>query len=224
MAGVLNILFDLALLPARSWIAKIHVKQVVAGHSREAGVDLPLLAHANPINSRAHVVVDPTPRNAAQHPERMIMGVKQHLMGLKKIGAKKKRAAVRQLEVRHLQLDPLAADDRPILAPVKLERLSRLKDQRNKRPAPAGLLFALPVSFPGASKGGDATIRALIAKGDQIRMQLFERPFLLAWLARFRLQPVRQLISKYIQFAWPIRNLELRFDNVRAQIFADRVA
>jgi hypothetical protein len=34
-----------------------------------------------------HVVVDSTPRNAAQHPERMIMGVEQHLVGVKKIGA-----------------------------------------------------------------------------------------------------------------------------------------
>src|SRR5271166_6880874 len=98
MAGVLNILFDLALLPARRRIAEFRVKQVVAGHSRETSVDLPLFAHANPINSRAHVVVNPAPRNAAEHPERMVMGVKQHFMGLKKIGADKKGAAVRELE------------------------------------------------------------------------------------------------------------------------------
>ena len=224
MAGVLNILFDLTLLPARSRIAKIHVKQVVAGHSGEAGIDLPLLAYADPIDSCAHVVVDPAPRNAAQRPERMIMGVKQHLVGLKKIGAEKKRAAVRQFEVRHLQLDPLAADDRPILAPVELERLSRLKDQWNKRSAPAGLLFTLPFCLPRASKGGDATVGTLVAKGDQIRMQLFERAFLLAWLARFRLQPTRQLVSKSIQFAWPVWDLELRLDSARSQILADRVA
>jgi hypothetical protein len=65
-----------------------------------------------------------------------------------------------------LQLDPLAPDDRPTFAPVELERLSRPKGQRNKRPAPAGLLFALPIRFLEASKGGDATIGALIAKRD----------------------------------------------------------
>ena len=80
----------------------------------------------------------------------MIMGVKQHLVGLKRIGAKKKGAAMRQLNVRHLQLHPLAADDRPIFAPVELERLSRLKDQRDKRAAPDGLFLALPIRFPCA--------------------------------------------------------------------------
>jgi hypothetical protein len=113
------------------------------------------------------------------------MGVKQNLMSLKKIGAQKKRSVVRQCEVRHLQFHPVAADDRPIFAPVELERFARLKGQRNKRAASASEFFALPIGFPRASKGGNATIGALIAKGSQIRMQLFERAFLLAWLTRF---------------------------------------
>lgn len=109
--------------------------------------------------------------------------------------------------MRHLQFHPLAADDRPIFAPVKLERFSRLEDQRNKCAAPNGLLFALPLLFSGPGKGGDTSVGALVAKGDQIRVQLFERAFLLARLIRLRLQPACQSISECIQFAWPIRNL-----------------
>src|SRR5512143_1237000 len=110
-------------------------------------------------------------------------------MGLEKISAKKKRAAVGQLEVRHLQFDPITVDVRPILAPVELECFSRLEGQRHERPTPAGLLLTLPIGSPGASKGGDAPVGALIAKGDQISMQLFERAFLLARFACLRLQP-----------------------------------
>ena len=50
------------------------------------------------------------------------MGVKQHLMGLQEIGAREKSPAVRKLELRHLQLGPLAGDDRPILAPDPMGR------------------------------------------------------------------------------------------------------
>jgi hypothetical protein len=51
------------------------------------------------------------------------MGVEQHLMGLEEIGPHEEGTAVAELEVRHLQLGAHAIADRPILAPVKLERL-----------------------------------------------------------------------------------------------------
>jgi enoyl-CoA hydratase/carnithine racemase len=54
-------------------------EKVVAGHGRETGVNLALLAATN--------VVNPAPRNAAKYPKRLIVGVKQHFVGLEKIGA-----------------------------------------------------------------------------------------------------------------------------------------
>jgi len=68
---------------------------------------------------------------------------------------------VRQLEVRHLQFGALAAEDRPVLAPIELKRFAGLKDQRDKGSAPAGLLFALPVGFPVADEGSHAAIGAV---------------------------------------------------------------
>jgi hypothetical protein len=51
----------------------------------EAGIDLTLLAPADLVDSRAHVVVDAPPWHAAQNPERMVMGIEQHLMRLQQI-------------------------------------------------------------------------------------------------------------------------------------------
>ena len=53
--------------------------------------------------------------------------VKQHLVRLQWIGADEEGAAVAKLDMGCLQLNPIAADDRPILAPVELERLARLE-------------------------------------------------------------------------------------------------
>lgn|GEM_PF-5791943 len=41
------------------------------------------------------------------------MGIEQHLMRLQQISPHQKGAAVRQLDMRHLQLDPLAANIGP---------------------------------------------------------------------------------------------------------------
>ena len=68
-------------------------------------------------NDSSHVVEDAPPRHAAEHPEGVVMGVKQHLMGLLRIGPENEGAAIGELEVGDLQLGPLAADDRPIFRP-----------------------------------------------------------------------------------------------------------
>jgi hypothetical protein len=224
MAGVLNVLLDLALFPAGGRIAELRVKKIVAGHCREAGVDLALLAATNSIHRSAHVVVNPAPWNAAKYPKRLIMSVEQHFMGLKKVSANKKGPAVRQLHVSDLQFDPLIANDRPILAPVELERFARLECQRHEDAAANSLLFSLSISFPVADKGGHAAIGAVETESHQIGMQLLDRAFLLARLARFRLQPSRQFVGQSIQLARSLGNFELRFDRARAQIFPDRVS
>ena len=86
MTGILDVLLDLPLLPAGGRIAELGLEQEVADHGREAGVDLPLLAATDLIDGGLHVVVDAAPRNAAQHPEGVVMGVEQHLVGLQQIG------------------------------------------------------------------------------------------------------------------------------------------
>ena len=66
----------------------------------------------------------------------MPVGVKQHLMGLKKVSPHEESTAVRQLDMGHLQLGALATQDRAIRTPVELERLAWPENQRHKSPAP----------------------------------------------------------------------------------------
>ena len=94
---ILDVLLDLSLLPTGSRVAELWLEQVMAGHGREPGVDLPRLASANAIDCGLHVVEDPALRHAAQHPERLGQGIEQHLVGLEQIGPHDERPAVRQL-------------------------------------------------------------------------------------------------------------------------------
>jgi hypothetical protein len=120
----------------------------VASYGGKARVNLVLLAYVNPVNRRAHVVIDATPRHAAEHPERLVVRVEQHFMRLQQIGPDEKHTAVAKLEMRSLQLDPFAADDRPILAPVELESFPRLENQRYEGSPASHLLLLLPMLLP----------------------------------------------------------------------------
>ena len=170
MASVLNPFLDLPFFPACRGIAERRLENIVADHGEKARVHLPLLAGQDLIDRGFHIVVDAALRHAAEHPEGVVVGVKQHLVGLQQIGAHEERPAVRKLELRDLQLGPLAGDDRPILAPVELERFAWLENQRDKRAAAGGLLLAAPLGFPGAGKSGHATIGAGESERDEIRM------------------------------------------------------
>ena len=158
MARILDVLLDLPLLPARGRIAELGFVEVVAGHGREAGVDLTVLAAADLVDRRAHIVVNAAPGNAAQNPEGVVVGIKQHLMRLQRIGPHGEGAAVAELGVGHLQLGALAADDRPVFRPVELERLPGLERQRHEGAAPARLHLALTIRFPVTGKGGNPAI------------------------------------------------------------------
>ena len=140
----------------------------MADHRREAGVDLSLLAPADPVDRGAHVVVDAPLRDAAQDLEGVVVGVKQHLMGLLQIGPQDEGAAVGELEVGDLQLGPLAADDRPVLRPVELEGLAWLERQGHVGAATAGLLLPLPGGLPLARERRHAIVGARVSKADQI--------------------------------------------------------
>ena len=172
VAGILNILLDLAFLPPCGRVAKLGLEHVVAGHRKEPGVDLPFLAPANTINCCAHVVVDASRGHATKDPETMHMRIKKHLVGLQGISPQQKRPAVRQLDMRHLQLGALAAQNRKILAPVKLKRLARLKHQRHKGSAPRRLQLLLSICPPHPGKGGNPAVGPGISQPHQIIMQL----------------------------------------------------
>ena len=100
-----------------------------------------------------------------------------------------------------LQFGPLAGDDRPVLRPVELERLAGQERQRNESAAAAGLLFSLPGSLPLAGERRHTIVRAVIAKGDQVGVQLLDRPLLLARLPGLLSQHLRQLVGVRVKLA-----------------------
>jgi hypothetical protein len=151
------------------------------------------------------------------------MGIEQHLVGLQQIGAHNEGAAVRQLEVCHLQPRPLPAQHRPVLAPVELKGLARLEHKGHEDATASGVLHTLPVRLPLSDERGHTPVRTLVAEDDEIGVQLLHGALLLAGLAGFDLEPVRQLVGKPVQLARPLRDLELRLHRAGAQVFADGV-
>src|SRR5665213_1007552 len=145
------------------------------------------------------------------------------IMRLLRIGAQNEGAAVGELDVRDLQLGPLAGDDRPVLRPVELERLAGQERQRHECAASGGLWLAMSGRLPLPREGRHAVAGAVVTQRDQIGVHLLDRALLLARLARLLPQHVRQLVGERIKAAWPIGRVELRHDAVRAQIFTHRV-
>jgi len=223
VARVLDVLLDLPLLPARRRITELRLEDIVAGHGEEAEVDLPLLAPADAIDRCLHVVVDAPPGHAAEHTEAVPMRIEQHLVGLQQIGTDQEGPAVRQLDMRHLQLRALAAEKSPIFAPVELECLARSEGKRHEGAASRRLARALPIGPPVPGKGGDPVVGTGEAERHQIGVELLQRPPLLARLRGLRLQPARQLLGKGVKLARPFRRGELRLDRARLQILPDRV-
>ncbi len=217
------VLLDLPLLPACRRVTELGFKQIMADQGLEAGVDAPLLAAPDLVDGRAHVIVDAPARHPAQHPEGMIVGVEQHLVGLQQIGAHEESPAIGELEVGNLQLGAHAGDDRPVLAPVELERLARREGQGHEGTSSAQMLLTTIVLMPGPSKSRHTAVRTLVAEAHQIGMQLLDRPLLLAGTAHLPLQPERKPLGIRVQLARPFRHPELWFDRVRSQIFANGI-
>ena len=150
----------------------------------------------------------------------MIVRVEQHLMGLKDVSPHAERTAVTELEVRDLKLGANTVNDRPVLTPVELERLSRRKRERHKSAASARLLLDAVLVLPGPCKRRHTAIRAVIPKAHQIGMQLLDRALLLARPRHLPPQPSRQPVRIRIQLARPVRRPETRLDHFGSQVLA----
>jgi hypothetical protein len=163
----------------------------MTGHGRKTNVYAAFLAAADLVHRGAHVVVDTSPRHPTENAEGVVMCVEQHLVSLQQIGADDERTAVAKLGVRHLQLDTNAADDREILTPVELESLARCKRQRHEASPAGGLLQSFALLLPGPGKRRHTVVGTVVAEADEIPIQLFDRPSLLAWPPCFTPQPCR---------------------------------
>ena len=82
----------------------------------------------------------------------MLVRIEQHLVRLERIGPYDERPAVRQLGMSCLQLQPFAAQNGPVLAPVELEGFAGLEHQRHERAPARRLLLDLTVRSPRRMK------------------------------------------------------------------------
>jgi hypothetical protein len=149
------------------------------------------------------------------------MGIEQHLMRLQQIGPHQKGAAVRQLDMRHLQLYPLATDIGPIFAPVELKRLARCEHQRHKGASVRCILRPLPFALPLAHKGRDALVGTVISSLNKLFKHVLRSAAVLTRLALVGHKPVCQPRRIWIDLAWSIRCLKLRLDDPLPQIPLD---
>ena len=127
------------------------------GHRGKAGINHPYLAFLDLVDSRLHVVVDAALRNPTKRRERSGVRVEQHLVALRRIRLNDKGAAVTELEVRHEDLAPKAANEQTFFAPVELVRFPRRELQRHEG---AHHRFAT-VRTPAPDEFGDAAVVAV---------------------------------------------------------------
>ncbi len=140
------------------------------------------------------------------------------------IGAQVERPAVTELEVGHLQLGAHPSDDRPVLAPVELEGLTRTEGQGHEGAATGGLLGHQALLVPKPGKGGNPVVGARIAQGLQIGVHLFDGAPQLAGPASFRLEPAGELQGEGIELGRADPLGVMRLGLARAQVLADGVA
>lgn len=164
----------------------------MVSHGEETHIDLSLLAAPDPIHrclrsawprtdgDSCLAIVDATFRHTAEYTKAMPMGIEHRghrgaigpspmaeVVGLKQICPHEERPAVRQLDMRNLQLRALTAKNRVIFAPVELEGFTRSEGQWHETAAPRRLLFTLAVCPPRTGEGRNSAIRTGEAKSHE---------------------------------------------------------
>ena len=116
----------------------------MARHLQEAAVVLALLAEEDQINGGLEIVVDATTGNAVPEPECPPVRIEDHLLRFAQIRHGEKHPAVREAQVRDLDLLHLPAKLDRLVAPVELIRFTRSEGERDEHLPAAPLAFTLP--------------------------------------------------------------------------------
>jgi hypothetical protein len=105
------------------------------------------------------------------------------------------------LDMGNLKFGRLTGQNRKILAPVELERISRRERHWAKRPTSRCLLLMLLIYLPFTGKRCDPIVGPNIAQLNQILMQLLRFWQLLARPPSLIFLPSRKFANKKIKFA-----------------------
>src|SRR6516164_3195615 len=126
-----DLVLDLALFPARGRRAGHRLDEIMAAHLKEAAIVLAVLADEDCLHRRLHVVVDAALTDALEKAEGAVMRVKDHLLGLARIGTHERHAAVAEPHMRHLHGYRRAVQHDDFVAPIELVGLTRRKSERH---------------------------------------------------------------------------------------------
>ena len=191
VAQIADLVLNLTLLPSRRGGAGYRFNQMVRAHLQKAEIISARLADEDRLDRRLHVVVDAAPADPAIEPERLVVGVKHQLLGLAKVDAHKRHAAVRQLHVRRLDHQRQARKRDRLVAPVELVGLPRREAHRHiGMDRNAGSFVA-----PSLDEPMHAVVGAVISAPTQLLKQPLGRAAFPLRQLRFLLQNLRQSLN-----------------------------
>src|ERR1700733_13129004 len=183
-----DLVLDLTLLPARRRRAGNRIDQIMAAHLQEAAIVETAFADEDRLHRRLHVVVDAAPAGPLEQRKRPVVGVKNHLLRLARIGPNKQHPTVAKPDMRRLHDHRGPAQQDYFVAPVKLVGFSRRKAQRDvsRRRRLSALLAPAPRIAP------NRIVAAGISKAAKLFEQADQRqPFAPRLVLVRRQQPVK---------------------------------
>ena len=141
----------------------------MAGQGQKSPVELALFARKHRIYNRFQIVVDDLPRHAAKERKGPVVGIKNHLLRLARIGHNEHLTAVSQPEMRQLDRRRGSAHHDMLVAPVKLRHIAGRKEQRHKGLRARGpTRFNLPLPH--------MTLNAVISTGISLGLKTLKQP------------------------------------------------
>src|SRR5690554_2783620 len=101
------------------------------GRRRSCPLPFSLAMGLGPVAAPWLDVVDTSRAGAAEEGERLVVGVKYHLLRLTRVGPNEEHPAVAEADVRHLHRGRRAIDHYDLMAPVELVGFPRIEAQRH---------------------------------------------------------------------------------------------
>jgi hypothetical protein len=126
IAEIADLILNLAFLPARRRRASDRFDQMMRAQLQEAAVRFSGPPDKDRLNCSPHVVIDPTPTDAAIEFEHLVVGVEDHLLGLAIICANKRHLAVSEADLRRFHRYQHALEFDALVAPNALIGFARI--------------------------------------------------------------------------------------------------
>ena len=126
-----DLVFNLALLPARRRRAGHGLDEIMPAHLKKAAVVLSVFAGEDRLHRRFHIVINAALAGALEKGEGTVMRVEHHLLRLARIGTHEQHAAVAEPTCADLHGHRRTVQHDDFVAPVELVGLAGSKGERH---------------------------------------------------------------------------------------------